>query len=102
MAFLDLSLLLLHAFLLVLLTFLCWRCLGRLYRMKRFFPRQLIDTLVRRYESNSFSTSSPSRDSLVMAQMRFVIPNECEGSKTDFSLRSKQGFLAAPEMTRDK
>jgi hypothetical protein len=28
-----------------------------------------------------------------------VIPNEREGSKTDFSLRSKQGFLAAVEMT---
>ena len=28
-----------------------------------------------------------------------VIPNECEGSKTDFSLKSKQRFLAALEMT---
>src|SRR5438132_13256656 len=28
-----------------------------------------------------------------------VIPNGCEGSKTDFSLKSKQRFLAPLEMT---
>jgi hypothetical protein len=30
---------------------------------------------------------------------RVVIPNGCEGSKKDFSLCSKQGFLPAVEMT---
>ena len=30
-----------------------------------------------------------------MSRIEVVIPSECEGSRTDFSLRSKQGFLAA-------
>jgi hypothetical protein len=36
-----------------------------------------------------------------MSQFRIVIPSEREGSWTDFSLWSKQGFLAAPEMTEE-
>ena len=32
----------------------------------------------------------------------FVIPSEREGSKTDFSLRSKQGFLAESVLSMPK
>src|ERR671919_420071 len=45
------------------------------------------------------SWPSPARDCVVTTENRIVIPNECEGSKTDFSLWSKQGFLPAVEMT---
>jgi hypothetical protein len=43
--------------------------------------------------------SRPLETGLEAPEHPVVIPNECEGSKTDFSLRSKQGFLGAPEMT---
>jgi hypothetical protein len=34
-----------------------------------------------------------------MSRIDIVIPSKCEGSKTDFSLRSKQGFLAEPALS---
>src|SRR5918996_6211759 len=42
---------------------------------------------------------SPVRGCVATTADRVVIPNECEGAKTDFSLWSKQGFLPAVEMT---
>ena len=45
------------------------------------------------------SWPSPARGCVATTENRIVIPNECEGSKTDFSLWSKRGFLPAVEMT---
>jgi hypothetical protein len=43
--------------------------------------------------------ASPVRDCAAISKSRVVIPNECEGSKKDFCLRSKQGFLAEPVLS---
>ena len=54
------------------------------------------ETLVRR---DFCSTGGSARDGGAKGLGSLVIPNECEESKADFSLRSKQGFLAEPVLS---